>query len=185
METIEFFQEIKIPATVVHVMGVVFGMGGALTSDVLFSFFSKDKKLNKTEISTLSILAKLVLWSLIIISVSGIAIFLSDVEKYLQSHKFLAKMSILVVLLLNGYILNRYVWPHLLHNKFFKAKKERNVRKLAFACGAVSVISWVSVCALGVLDNLSTSYKLITSIYLLVTLLGIGVSLVIEKKELD
>jgi hypothetical protein len=74
MEIAEFFQGIKVPVTVLHVIAVIFGMGGALVSDVLFSFFGKDKKLNATEISTLSLLANIVFYSLILIVISGAAI---------------------------------------------------------------------------------------------------------------
>ena len=185
MEIFEFLQTIKIPVTIVHVIGVVFGMGGALVSDVLFSFFSKDKELNQTEISTLSLLSSLVLYSLIIITVSGIFIFLSDTTKYLNSAKFLAKMSILVILLINGYVLNKTVWPHLLNKNFFTEEKEKSTRKLAFACGAVSVISWLSVCTLGILDNLNMSYLLIISLYIVILLFGIIVSLFVEKNEFN
>lgn len=185
MEVTEFFQSIKTPATVVHVIGVIFGMGGALVSDVLFSFFSKDKKLNQTEISTLSILSKLVLYSLIFISLSGIIIFLSDTGKYLDSAKFLAKMSILFVLLINGYFLNKYIWPHLLNKNFFILKKERNIRRLAFICGAISVISWLSVCALGIIDSLDASYLFIIFLYMITLIFSIVVSLFVEKKEFN
>jgi hypothetical protein len=185
MEITEFFQIIKVPATVVHVIAVVFGMGGALVSDILFSFFSKAKKLNTTEISTLSILSNIVFYSLIVIVISGITIFLSDVERYMHSAKFLAKMSILLVLLINGYVLNKAVWPHLLNEGFFVLKKERSIRQLAFACGAVSVVSWLSVCTLGVLNKLNMSYSTIISVYLLILLFGVVVSLRMEKKEFD
>ena len=185
MEVIEFFQYIKIPATVAHVISVVFGMGGALVSDVLFSFFSKDKKLNTTEISTLSILRNVVFYSLILIALSGAIIFLSDIVQYANSAKFLAKMSILLVLLINGYVLNKYIWPHLLNKNFFTLKKERNIRKLAFVCGAVSVISWLSVCTLGILDSLSISYGLIIFIYLCIIFFGTIISLLVEKKEFN
>jgi len=185
MEIIEFFQNIKIPATVIHVIAVVFGMGGALVSDLLFNFFSKDKKLNGTEISTLSVLKHIVFYSLMIIILSGIAIFLSDMEKYIRSVKFLSKMSILLVLLVNGYVLDKHIWPHLLNNNFFTARKERTTRKMAFACGAISVISWLSVCTLGVLDKLSISYGLIISLYLTVIAFGVAVSLLIEKRKFN
>ena len=185
MEIIEFFQDIKIPATVIHVIAVVFGMGGALVSDVLFSFFSKDRKLNTTEIFTLSILRIVVFYSLILIALSGAIIFFSDIEKYSNSEKFLAKISILLMLLINGYVLNKYIWLRLLNKNFFTLKKERNIRKLAFACGAISVISWLSVCILGILDSLDMSYILIISIYLSVIFLGTIFSLLIEKREFD
>ena len=127
MELTEFFQEIKTPATILHVVGIVFGMGGAFVSDILFSFFSIDKKLNDTETSTLSVLSRIIFYSLILITLSGAVIFLSDTEKYLSSAKFLAKMSILAVLLINGYILNKSVWPHLLNKKFFKLQSNLDV----------------------------------------------------------
>lgn len=182
MEIIQFFQTIKIPMTVAHVIAVVFGMGGALMSDLLFSFFSKAKKLNDTQISTLSILSKVVLFGLIVIILSGMAIFLSDPVKYMNSAKFLAKMSILLILLINGYVLNKVVWPHVSSQEFFISKKSK-LRQLAFACGAISVISWLSTCTLGVLNRVSLSYFNIMSIYLIILLFGITIALLVEKKE--
>lgn len=185
MELVGFFEEHKMIATIVHVVSVVFGMGSALVSDILFSFFSKDKKLNATEISTLSILADIVFYSLIVIALSGVALFLSDIEKYLASSKFLAKMTILAVLLVNGYVLNKYIWPHLLKKKFFTFKSERNIRRTAFVCGAISVISWVSVCVLGLMNAIPLNYILIMMLYLFVLALGTLTALLIEKKELN
>ena len=185
MEFSEFFQNIKIPITILHILSVVLGMGSALVSDLLFSFFSKDKKLNKTELATLSILSKVVFYSLFVIVGSGLALFLANIERYLYSPKFLAKMSVLAILLINGYLLNKYVWPHLLNKNFFTLKKEHNIRRLAFACGAVSVISWISVLTLGVLNSLPMSYLAIMSAYLLIILFGVTVSLWVEKRELD
>ena len=185
METIEFFQYIKTPATVVHVVSVVVGMGAALVSDVFFSFFSADKKLNKTEINVLSLLSKIVSYALVVIVISGVAIFFSDLEKYMHSAKFMAKMTILLILVLNGFVLNNYVWPHLLQKNFFTVKKQLPVRRVAFAAGAVSVVSWLSVCALGVLDTLVFSYVYIVSVYAIVVLIGIIVALFVEKTEFN
>lgn len=185
MESIEFFEYIKTPLTLVHVISVIFGMGAALVSDVLFSFFAKDKKLNKTEIFTLSILKEIVFYSLIAISISGVFLFLSDVDKYINSAKFLSKMSILLILIVNGYILSKMVWPHLLNKNFFTVRKERNVRKVAFVCGAVSVISWIAVCALGIVDRFDFSYSFTMLAYLSVLLFGVISALVIERKELN
>jgi len=185
VEITELLQEIKAPTTIVHVVAVIFGMGSALVSDVLFSFFSKDKKLNKTEIYTLTILRNIISYSLVFIIFSGIIIFLSDIAKYTNSAKFLAKMSIMVVLLLNGHVLNKYIWPHLLNKNFFTLKKERNIRRLAFACGAVSVISWLLVCTLGILDSLDMSYSLIILNYILILTAGIIISLIVERKEFN
>lgn len=185
MEILEIFQQIRTPMTILHVLVVVVGMGAALMSDLLFSFFSKDKKLNSTEISTLEILAKIVFYSLIFISLSGIGIFLSDIDKYTHSAKFLSKMSILAILLINGYVLNKYIWPHLLNRNFFTLKKERNIRRLAFVCGSISVISWLAVLGLGVLDTLAINYTTTILAYLFAISVGSLIALVVERVELN
>lgn len=178
----EFFQDIKIFSTIVHVVGVVLGMGSALVADALFSFYTRDKRLSKTEISTLDFLSKIVLVGLVVISLSGVAIFLSDTEKYMVSDKFLAKMSILVVLLVNGYFLNKFIWPHLMERRFFTLK-QNSVRQYSFMGGAVSVISWLSVCILGTLDSITTSYAGVMGVYISVLIFSIVCALVFEKKE--
>ena len=183
MEAAEFFGQIRIPATVAHVVAVVFGMGAALVSDVLFSFFSKDKRLTRTEISVLSVLARIVTISLVVIALSGVVIFFSDSAKYLASTKFMAKMSILGVLVINGYVLHRYIWPHLLNKSFFFAKRERFARVTAFLCGAISVVSWLSVCVLGVLDGVPYAYGTIMALYVGILLVAMAVAVLIEQRE--
>lgn len=170
-------------ATIAHVISVIFGMGSALVSDVLFTFYSKDKKLNKTEINTLSVLSKVVLISLFFIIASGFVIFLSDTDKYLSSAKFLSKMTIMLILLINGYILHKYVWSHLLQKDFFISKRERPIRRIAFVSGAISVASWVFVCVLGVLDDVVFSYYQIVLFYVIVVIIGALASLIIESKK--
>ena len=185
METLELFSIIKTPATILHVISVVIGMGSALISDILFNFYSKDKHLNKTEQKTLDILSKVVWKSLFVISLSGVVIFLSDTVKYFASDKFLAKMTILIALLVNGYILNTYAWKHLLRPGFFTAKRESLARKISFAGGAISVISWLAVCALGVMDSLPFSYTHIIGLYGLIILVGIFGALLLENREFE
>lgn len=180
MELIDFFQNNKIPITVVHVISVVFGMGAALMTDVLFTFYGHDKKLSPTEIKTLRVLSRVVWWGLIIIALSGLGLFVSDISRYLHSVKFLTKMSILGVLLLNGYILHTYIWHHVLKREFLGPGRSP-IRKIAFVCGAVSMISWVSVCTLGVLDTAPFSYATMLTIYGVILLFGAVVALSIER----
>lgn len=185
MDITHVFSYIKIPVTILHVVAVVLGMGAALVSDLLFTFFAKDKRLSSMERKTLDMLSSVVWYGLIVMFVSGVALFFSDAPRYLASHKFLAKMTILTVLLMNGYMLNTRVWPHLMKPGFFTAKSEAFTRKLAFGSGAVSVISWLSVCILGVLDSSPAHYLVLTGVYGAVLLGGISVALIIENRELE
>ena len=184
MELVDFFENIKTPMTVVHVVSVVFGMGAAFMTDVLFTFYGNDKKLSPTEIKTLRILSKVVWWGLIMIILSGLGLFLSDITKYLHSVKFIAKMSILGVLLLNGYILHTYIWHHVLKQQFLGPARSP-IRKIAFVCGAVSMISWVSVCALGVLDTVTFPYAMIMTGYGAFLLFGGVGALFIEQSVFE
>jgi hypothetical protein len=185
MELTEFFTTIKTPMTIVHVISVIFGMGSALVSDILFTFYSKDKKLSPTEIKTLRLLSNTVWIGLIVISLSGTGLFLSDIPKYLHSVKFLSKMSVLAVLLVNGFILHKYVWKHVISRNFLVNTRESIMRKVAFACGSISVISWVTVCALGVLDRIAISYGIFMAGYAVVILGGIVTALFMEYKEFE
>jgi predicted outer membrane lipoprotein len=185
METFDLFAESRVPATIIHVVSVVVGMGAALLSDILFNFYAKDKRLNKTERSTLEIISRIVWISLVVIAVSGMFVFMSDPVKYLLSDKFLAKMTILGVLLINGFVLNAYVWKRLSRPGFFTAKRESGTRKIAFAGGAVSVVSWLSVCALGVMDSALVSYIVIMGIYVGIVVFGILTALFMENREFE
>lgn len=182
---IAFFNYTKDFFTVVHVLAVVFGMGSAMVADVLFSFYGKDRRLVPTEINTLHILSTLVTTSLMFIIFSGFALFLSDIETYIASDKFLAKMTILLVIIANGIVLNTVVWEKLKRRSFFTSMYEKTTRRLAFSLGAVSVVSWVFVCALGVLDSIPYTYGIVISIYVACLFFALAVALLIEKIELD
>ncbi len=187
MNIFSIFTYLSPVSTTVHVLSVVCGMGGALIADLLFSFYAKDKSFSKLEINTLSLLSRVVKISLYVIIVSGLFVFLSDVEKYLVSAKFLAKMTILVLLVLNGYILNTYVWSHIQgrRSKSFFAPNEKVVRQVAFVGGAISVVSWITLFVLGTSESIPYAYSAILSLYVSFLFLGAGVALMVEALEFE
>jgi uncharacterized membrane protein len=184
---LSIFEFIKPFSTVLHVLSVVCGMGAALIADLLFSFYAKDKSFSKMEISTLGLLARIVKISLYVIVASGILVFLSDVEKYIVSAKFLAKMTILAILILNGYILNTYVWSHIQGRRpgSFFVPNTKVVRQVAFVGGAISVVSWVVLYILGTSESVPYTYSTILSLYASFVFLAIGVALLVEAIEFE
>lgn len=176
----DFFKDIKTVATIAHVFSAVCAMGAALASDVLFNFYRTDKKLSYMELRTLATLSRFVWYGLIAIIISGVAIFLSDPAYYLASSKFLAKMTIVGILIVNGFIIDRFIWHHLSHTEFLVSKKEKTVRRAAFICGTISVISWTSVLSLGVLDSVRFSYGAIMGVYGSTIFIGALAALIIE-----
>jgi uncharacterized membrane protein len=182
MEAIDFFVDNKILFVIIHVLFVIAGMGSALLSDFLFNFYSKDKVLNETEIKSLSLLSRIVWISLIFIILSGIALFFSDPEKYTHSQKFISKMCIMGVLLLNGLFLSQFISPHLNDRGLLKFKNKRTLRQISFICGAISIASWTIVCILGTLKSIpmhSTRFILYYVVFILCSAL---IALFVEKK---
>jgi len=183
--TIEFFGEYKQVSVAIHVLSVVVGMGTALVSDILFNAYIKDKKINKTEIHTLDILSTVVWLSLVFIVLSGLAIFLSDPVNYSESVKFLVKMTIVAGVIINGYVFRVMINPHLkdinfsddnMHHRYVR------LRKMSFAFGAISVTSWLSAFALGMLGDIPFSYTEAIMWYLILCFGAIVVSQIIDEK---
>ena len=159
---IEFFSEYKIISVIVHVLSVVVGMGAAFVSDILFNIYIKDKRIQPNEDRTLGTLSGIVWVSLIFIVLSGFALFLSDPIGYSQSHKFLVKMTIVGVIIVNGYLFWKVIHPALKKIDFIDTNmshKYVKLRKVAFALGAVSLFSWLSAFVLGMLSNVSIYYS--------------------------
>lgn len=172
---ISFFQNHQTKFLTFHILGVVLGLGGATISDILFFKFLKDYRISKKEEEVLHLLKNFMLSALGIIIVTGFALYWPAASYYNGSAPFLVKAIGVGVITLNGIALHVYVAPHLIHlNLKNHQKMGRNWHRLAFALGAVSVVSWYSVFFIAMLkSNLTWSFGILLSAYLV--LLGVGV----------
>ena len=185
MESIEFFQEYKSIFIITHVFSVIVGMGSALISDILFNLFIKDKKIDSIENRTLSYLSNIIWFSLYLILFSGIAIFFSNITKYMNSPKFLLKIFIVCFIILNGYLFQRFIHPSLKKINFTDINSHHKyvrIRKLSFALGAVSFISWISAFILGSIPSIPVSFFVGLGVYSSLLVFGIVLSQIIEYK---
>jgi len=167
------------------VLSVVFGMGAALVADMLALRFGFNKRLSRFEVDTIRFLSQVVTSALALIVLTGAFLFLSNPEGYLGSAKFLTKMTVIGVLCVNGYFLHRFVFKHIGDPRILTSPRARNLRKLGFALGAVSLISWITALSLGVLSRISISYELAMVIYFAVLMFGILVSQKVETVLLE
>lgn len=160
-ESIQFFAEYKHVTTITHVFAVIVGMGSALVSDILFNFYIKDKKINPTENKTLEVLSKIIWISLGLIVVSGIALFLSNPFGYSISNKFLLKMVIVGFIIINGYLFAKVTHGSLMKINFTDTNSNHKyvrIRRMSFAFGAVSLISWLFAFVLGSIKSIPISF---------------------------
>lgn len=180
MDPVAFIVEYKLFFIIVHVLTVVVGMGAAIVTDVLCFRFGFNKKLSSTEVATIRFLSHVVSLALCFIVATGISIFWSDPERYLASVKFLTKMTIVSVLVLNGILLHRYIFTHIGDQKILTSPRARNLRKFGFALGAISIVSWISALTLGILLHIPIAYDTAIGLYTLLVGAAIIVSQIIE-----
>lgn len=184
-ETTLFFATYKSLFVVLHVFAVIFGMGAALVSDVLFNVFIKDFKINPTENTVLAILSKIIWLSLGVMVLSGVALFLSDPHKYMYSVKFLTKMTIVGCIIVNGLLFQKLIHPSLRKMDFRDQNgkhKTVQIRRLSFAMGSISAISWTLAFVLGMQEAIPFTYGEAVLTYASLCVLGIFFSQILERR---
>lgn len=146
---------------IVHLLGVAIGAGGAFMSDAIFFSSIKDKQISGTEFRFLKLGSEMVWIGLAVLVVSGIGLFALDPAKYLASGRFLAKMTIVALLTING-LLFRFVHVPMIERNlgqpllFSEEFVQRSI--WLFSSGAISMISWVSALVLALYENVPLGY---------------------------
>jgi hypothetical protein len=180
--SVEILSEYKSVFVAVHMLGFVFGLGGATIADIMFFRFLSDLRISKKEHTILASLSQIVWVGLLMLWVSGILIFLGDVERYSASSKFLLKAVVVVVITINGVLLNTIVAPRLMKIdwKLGHNARKRHLRRLACALGGISMVSWYSAFVLGSLRSLPYSFSELLIVYVGMLLLTVIVSQCME-----
>jgi len=166
--------ELKTILTVAHLFGVAIGAGGAWTGDFLFFKSIKDKKIQRVEMNLLSGASKLVWVGLAILILSGIGLFLLSPERLINSPKFLAKMTIVSVLTVNGLVF------HFKHKKSLE-KSIYNTPSIVVS-GVVSATSWASALILGALRPVPLAYMEIMFVYVAIVAGGVAFAFLFRNK---
>lgn len=169
-----------------HLVGLALGLGGATFGDLFFFRFLKDLRISQYESEILKGISQVVWFGLALLIISGLALYLPYASDYNASSKFLAKVSIILVIITNGAFLNLMVAPRLIHITFgdmhaHQPGELRKARKLAFALGAISFVSWYSALILGALDSVPLSYSALMTIYFTLILVAILGSQLMER----
>lgn len=165
---------------ILHVLGVILGVGGATLTDIFFFRFLKDLRISHAESEVLHTISQVIWFATGLLVLTGLALFMPESERLLQSSKFLAKVVIVAILIANGAALHYLVSPQLVRISFgirhtHEEGELHRLRKLAYALGAVSIISWYTVFILGMVSSLPVSAGLILAVYLVALVIGIAV----------
>jgi|AntRauTorcE11897_2_1112592.scaffolds.fasta_scaffold00085_49 hypothetical protein len=169
-----------------HLFGLAIGAGAAFASDFLFTHTLKDRVVNAHQLAVLKHVSTVVWIGLTVLVVSGGLIFLGDSERLLDSTKFLAKMTIIGVLMANGLLF------HFKHMPLLETIVGQDIRELngislqgMFISGAVSGVSWASALILGALYGAPYGYLTIMGVYLLLVVVAISSALLLAHYYTD
>jgi len=179
------FLDYRTAITIFHLLGVVFGAGGALASDFIFFSSIKDKKISHTEMRFLKLGSKMIWVGLAILVISGALLFATDPDRYLHSGKFLAKMTIVAIIIANGIVFHLVHIPRLHRHagKYLPSEAEFVRRSPSLiASGAISIISWISALVLGAIRSVPYDYWVIMAFYLGILAFGVLTGFILKKR---
>ncbi len=177
-------------ATILHFIGVILGVGSATITDIFFFKFVGDKHISSKEAKLMDTLTKVIWIALFILVVTGIMLYIPNMDRLNESGKFLTKLTGLLVLVLNGILLGRYIRPRLTRIDFsnnhmsrfgLSHTANRKLRILATIAGAVSISSWYFIFILGALRGISFPFSYGILAYGVILAFAIFGSLVFES----
>lgn len=172
------------PILILHLLGFALGVGGATISDILFLKFLKDFQISEEEDKILRTMSQIVWVGLLIVIISGVGLFIPNSAELLGSSKFLVKMTAVLIIIINGSFLNLILSPRILRldlNTGIEVKKAHMMRKIAFALGGISFVSWYIAFILGVLKHVDLTYFELISFYGLCLIFAIVASQIGER----
>lgn len=170
---------------IAHLFGFALGVGGATINDILFFKFLKDFRISEEENKILKTMSQIIWVGILIAVISGIGLYLPNADVLHTSSKFLVKVVVVLVIIVNGAFLNLVIAPSLTKMSFkddgLNTKKAHGLRKAAFVSGGISFVSWYSAFILGVLDGVPLSFTNLFMVYLgLLSVVSVG-ALIVEK----
>ncbi len=182
--------DVRNALIILHIIGTALGVGAATVSDYLFFTFTSKGILTKDEYATLKAVSNIVWIGLFVLLISGfgfVFLYMSDyttVQTVYSLDKMWAKLTIVCILVINGFVLHRVALP-LFEKRLGKPyATPAFIRKspIVFSAGAVSAASWYSTLILGGWRGLTASYTEIMLGYLVVVCIGIGISNLLGRR---
>ena len=182
------FVDLKTIYTILHLFGVVLGAGGAFVSDGIFISTIKDERITKTELRFIEVGGRMVWVGVGILLLSGALLVSTDVAGYLASSKFLVKMAIVGVIILNGIFIHRVLRPCLEEHQGELLSESPlftlHAPQLVLG-GVISMVSWISTIILGSLRGIPYTFTEGMIFYVAALLLGFIFALFFHRKLLD
>lgn len=169
---------------IIHILAIGLGLGTAIVADIFFMKFLSDYEISESESEVLETLSQIIWFALGIIVLTSIALFLSHVPIFALSTRFIIESAVIGVIIGNVTLLNLFVAPKLIMIAFGESiRSDQNMyylRKFAFAFSAISLVSWVVLFLVSVLQPVQYSLQIFLILYGLIIICSVMLSQVLE-----
>lgn len=192
VDLIPFLEETAPYHRSIHFLGLAMGLGGTLVVDIMFSHFMRKYTISARESVIMHLISQMIIFGIFLLILSGAALVITDFNSFIENPRFIVKMIAVLVVIINGGVLNLYLTPKM---KKISLKEEDRGRyekltRISFALGAISIVSWLSAFLLAMLKDLFTMpFSYLLTGYLILLVLATGGSqmakIYYEKKEED
>ncbi|WP_422380624.1 hypothetical protein [Marinicellulosiphila megalodicopiae] len=185
--------DIKTLLIIFHFIGLAFGAGGAWISDLIIIRFLQFEPISSEKLKLVHFLTNLVTIGLCILWVTGLGFIIHysifEPENVLNP-KVWSKVSIVVVLSFNGYLLHRFILPILNNNEgktlFYSITHKQKI--IMTLIGSVSLVSWGFPVLLGASKGLNftvSAFEILTSYVVAVMIVSTIVYFVVKRFTKD
>jgi uncharacterized membrane protein len=161
--------------TAVQLVFFAVGLGVATMGDIFFLKFLKDFRISEWEHGVLNTCAQMMWFALAGIVVTTVGVSIIDFYQGVITPATSVSWVALILIIINGALLNLLVAPRLLHISFREKHDHQPgelhaAQRLAFISGALSFVSWYTAFILTIVPDLplSTEYLLVLYYLLLV-----------------
>lgn len=169
---------------IVHLIGFALGAGAAFTTDAVFFRALLDPADGGWHPAVIATTSALIWLALALVTVSGVGLFLPEGDRLLGSPKFLVKMQVVLVIVVNGVVFERHLKPYLatlfLSSSNARGPHWRRFRRFAASSGAVSAASWLSAIVLGGLGRSPLGFPALLGTFAGVVAAAVAVGLLAE-----
>lgn len=158
-DIIPILQQYKIVIVILHAFSAAVGVGAVTLTDLFFFKFLKDYRISHQEKEVMDTISDVIWVALVMLIVTGIGLYLSQTEALAVSTKFWAKVVVVGVVTVNGILLNLIISPKLMSISFGETHVNHpgqlhGLRRLGFALGGISIVSWYTTFLLGSVRSL-------------------------------
>jgi PrtD family type I secretion system ABC transporter len=170
----------KSPLLLVHLLGVALSVGSVLILDLRLATLVLGRRVNAFDVKLIATLTPLVRIGLVLLWLSGLGFLVHywfNDPHLLTNPKLHAKILIVLLLTINGVLVERFCLPAVMRSKgrpFFACLKLLD-RSAVMAIAAVSAVSWYFVVALGVVKELNFAIGALSLLKVYGLLLAFGI----------